>query len=317
MLAGVELLTQISLERGYFLRREAVELGVDDRTLHRGVRTGELVRIRQGAYSPVRLWKGQSATQRHLARACASQDLTRHDVALSHVSALAHFGCPLWEAPLDDVHLTRLDDRASRREASVAHHRGTLADSDVTEHDGRLVTTPLRTVLDATTVLSVESGMVAGDWMLANLNIDPAALWAAKTAMNHWPGTLRQEVTIRLLDGRSESVGETRARHVFWLMGLPRPVLQCPIVDERGVVIAVTDFGWPEHGVYGEFDGRIKYGRLLKPGQEPGEVVFLEKRREDEIRAVTGGTMVRLVWQELHRESRPMRRLRSLLLAAA
>ncbi len=44
----------------------------------------------------------------------------------------------------------------------------------------------------------------------------------------------------------------------------------------------------------GEFDGRIKYGRLLRPGQEAGDAVFEEKRREDAIRdegwkVVSGG----------------------------
>ena len=51
-------------------------------------------------------------------------------------------------------------------------------------------------------------------------------------------------------------------------------------------------------GAVGEFDGEIKYGRLLKPGQSPGEVVFAEKVREDRIRATELG-MARWVWDEL------------------
>ena len=34
----------------------------------------------------------------------------------------------------------------------------------------------------------------------------------------------------------------------------------------------------------GEFDGEVTYGRLLRPGQSPGVVVFAEKRREDALR---------------------------------
>jgi len=74
---------------------------------------------------------------------------------------------------------------------------------------------------------------------------------------------------------------------------------------------------WPELGVYGEFDGKVKYGRLLKPGQDPGEAVFAEKRREDEVRRATGGTMIRWVWDELHAASEPTLQLRHCLKRSA
>lgn len=48
----------------------------------------------------------------------------------------------------------------------------------------------------------------------------------------------------------------------------------------------------------GEFDGRIKYGRLVPSGRQPGDVVFQEKRREDLIRG-EGITVVRWTWAEL------------------
>ncbi|WP_104528766.1 hypothetical protein [Blastococcus saxobsidens] len=34
----------------------------------------------------------------------------------------------------------------------------------------------------------------------------------------------------------------------------------------------------------GQFDGRVKYGRSLRRGLEPGDAVFAEKRREDAVR---------------------------------
>lgn len=48
----------------------------------------------------------------------------------------------------------------------------------------------------------------------------------------------------------------------------------------------------------GEFDGRIKYGRLLRPGQDPGEAVFAEKVREDALRDEDLG-VVRWLWTDL------------------
>jgi hypothetical protein len=44
-----------------------------------------------------------------------------------------------------------------------------------------------------------------------------------------------------------------------------------------------------------EFDGRMKYGRLLRPGQEAGDAVFDEKRREDAIPDESWG-VVRWTW---------------------
>ena len=65
-----------------------------------------------------------------------------------------------------------------------------------------------------------------------------------------------------------------------------------------GGVVGRTDFAWEEQRVVGEFDGRIKYGRLLRPGQDPGDAVFEEKRREDAIRD-EGWGVVRWVWSDL------------------
>ncbi|MGY1671234.1 hypothetical protein [Geodermatophilus sp. SYSU D00710] len=42
----------------------------------------------------------------------------------------------------------------------------------------------------------------------------------------------------------------------------------------------------------------MKYGRLLRPGQDPGDAVFDEKRREDAIRD-EGWGVVRWTWADL------------------
>ena len=94
------------------------------------------------------------------------------------------------------------------------------------------------------------------------------------------------------------SVGESRSRVAMARLGVAAPVLQWAVIGPGGVVLGRADFGWPEHGVAGEFDGFVKYGRLLRPGEVPADVVFAEKRREDAMRAVLRG-VVRWTWDEL------------------
>jgi hypothetical protein len=51
-----------------------------------------------------------------------------------------------------------------------------------------------------------------------------------------------------------------------------------------GASTACTDFAWPEQRTVGEFDGKVKEGRPLRPGQSAADVVDAEKLREDAIR---------------------------------
>jgi hypothetical protein len=118
---------------------------------------------------------------------------------------------------------------------------------------------------------------------------------------------------MRLAQPGAQSVGESRMRFLCWAGGIPKPVLQYPVYDREGHLIATVDAAWPEHGVIGEFDGRVKYGRLLRPGEEPGDAVFREKVREDRIRDATGWRVVRVVWDDLARRHETVARIRAAL----
>jgi hypothetical protein len=131
--------------------------------------------------------------------------------------------------------------------------------------------------------------------------------------MRSWPATIGLQIAVRLADPRPESVGESRSRYLFYSQGIPMPELQFEVYDAHGTLIGITDFAWPAYRLLGEFDGRVKYGRLLRPGEEPGDAVFREKRREDALRSVTGWSMVRLVWSDLDRPAATAARVREML----
>ena len=93
--------------------------------------------------------------------------------------------------------------------------------------------------------------------------------------------------------------------------------MQFEVRDARGRLLGTTDWAWRHEGVLGEFDGRQKYGRLLQPGQDPGEVVFAEKQREDALREITGISMFRLVWSDFDRPTLTVARVARLLRRSA
>jgi hypothetical protein len=81
-------------------------------------------------------------------------------------------------------------------------------------------------------------------------------------------------------------------------IGIPAPIPQYEVWDQ-GVLIGRADFCWEKFRTLGEFDGKQKYGRLLKPGQTAADAVFAEKRREDALRDL-GWQIVRWLWEDLH-----------------
>jgi hypothetical protein len=90
---------------------------------------------------------------------------------------------------------------------------------------------------------------------------------------------------------------------------LPQPVLQLDVHDVHGRKLGRSDYSWHGGRLLGEFDGKIKYGRLLKPGESPGDAVFKEKIREDALRD-NGSRVVRWVWAELAQPHRAVERIR-------
>jgi hypothetical protein len=169
------------------------------------------------------------------------------------------------------------------------------------------------TVARTGSILALEPALVSADSALHLELCDPEELSRCASRMEHWPGSRIVRSMLALADGRAASVGESRSRYLFARHGIPAPDLQFKVHDQRRNLIAVTDFAWHEKKAFGEFDGKVKYERYLKPGETPGDVVFREKKREDEIRAITGYACGRLVWQDLNDPAATAARFRKLL----
>ncbi len=304
-----EVLRGIVGEHGVFLWREARELGYSHNAIARAVRSGSWRRVRHGAYTFPDAWRSLDVAGRYLLLCRAAYRQSRTPVVLSHTSAVVQLGAPTWGLDLREVDLTRRDGRSGRREAGVRQHRGTLVDGDVVEADGMSLSGPTRAALEITTVVGTEASVTIIDNLLHRGLTTPEALQRRYRLMNAWPHTLHTDLVLRLADGRSESVAESRTRFLCWRCSLPAPVPQYEVRDGSGLIVARLDFAWPGHGVFVEVDGAAKYSEHLRPGETERDVVLREKRREEMVSELTGWLCVRLTWRDLSRGEQTARRI--------
>lgn len=285
----------------FFTRAMAEDLGYSDQQIAHLVRTKVWVRFRRGYYSFDDIWSTLDEREQHLVRCRAVCHSLGDRVALSHVSGSVVRRLETWGSDLSRVHVTRLDGGSGRIEGDVVHHEGRVRDDELARVDGMLVLPALRCAIETASVSSSESALVVLDSVLHQGFADAEELARKFAHMSAWPHMRHLHVPVRMADGRAASAGESRGRWLFWVLHVPAPELQVPICDADGEVRGTCDWGWLDRKRLGEFDGKVKYGRLLKPGQDPGEVVFAEKRREDELRELSGCAMIRLVWSDYDR----------------
>ena len=275
--------------------------------LEAGWTSGEVQRMRQaGALSPVRRGsyvnpadgRPDTPEAQHLLLVRATLPHLSPGWVLSHASAAVVLGLPVWGQDLSRVHVTRDGSGGGRLTRGVHRHVSPLGEDETTVVDGMRVTKPGRTVNDVARTVPFEQAVVVADAALAMLPNDRPSLLAAQARTGLWRGAPQALRAIRFADGGARSPGESRSRVAMHHAGLPAPLLQYEILTPDGRFVGCVDFAWPHLRTVGEFDGKIKYGRLVEPGQSAGDVLFAEKVREDAIRACDW-RMVRWIWRDI------------------
>lgn len=290
---------------------ELVTSGLDYGELARLTRRGEARRVRRGAYAFGPEPGEDEDAERHRELIDASMAGLADAAVLSHTSAAVLHGLPTWRSSLHRVHVTRDRDYGGRIGGVVHVHPAALPEDQVVEIAGRRVTSLARTVVDVGCQLSLFQSVPLGDAALAT-GLEPAELTEVLARSRRRHGVPRARRMAAMLDARSESVGESCSRVAILQVGLPAPELQYEVFDPRGYLVGRCDFAWLRQRTLGEFDGRVKYGRLLKPGQEAGQAVMEEKDREDRLRD-EGFQLVRWTWPDLYAPDVLRRRIRRAL----
>lgn len=276
------------------LTRDLLAEGYTPSELAQRSKKGALARVRRGAYDDA---SPHDPVARHLRLVQATALLNAPAAVVSHLSAAVVHGLPVASAALGRVQLTRGDAPGGKIRGDVHLYATNLELDEVTEAEGVRVTSVVRTVVDVGRTASFEQAVMAGDAALRR-GVTGAQLEASLVRATRRPGVAGARRMASFLDAGSESPGESLSRVVLHRAGIAPPTLQLEVRDFSGFLVGRSDFGWEERRTLGEFDGRVKYGRLLKPGQTAADAVYAEKLREDALRDC-GWQVVRWTFADL------------------
>jgi very-short-patch-repair endonuclease len=174
------------------------------------------------------------------------------DAVVTGASAAVLWGVPLANTSAD-VEVTVPPTAHPRRVPGLRVRRARLASHDVLRRLDVPVTSAEATAVRLAAVLPRVDAVVAVDRMIATGFVSIATV-RRMAEESRGPGSARARTVCTLADGLAESPQETRLRLLIRASGLPAPVAQFRVHDDRGLVARV-DFGWPEHKVAVEYDG--------------------------------------------------------------
>ncbi|MFT3875493.1 MAG: hypothetical protein QM708_03550 [Propioniciclava sp.] len=265
--------------------------GWTQRRIAQACASGKLDRLRRGVYSVPVIGDAEA---RHRRLAAAATSLRTTGSVVSHTSAAVFHGLPVRRAALERIHLTRAEGGHGRHEAGVHLHHAPLAASEITLIDGVPVTTLERTIADIGRMETFAWGVVLTDAALAR-EPDRILLADYVDSGRRRRGNRTLTSVLEFADPRAESPAESLSRVSMLRAGIPRPELQFDIVNADGEWVARSDFGWPELGVVGEVDGRVKYDSPDR-GRSPSEVIAAQVQREELIKRC-GWWVTRWDWE--------------------
>jgi hypothetical protein len=251
--------------------------------LMRAVRRGTAERIRVGAYVGTEEASGSpfvAARRRAVRLAEAVHRQLRATHFFSHQTAALLWGCALWDTPAQ-THLWQAYRPSGSAAADLRRHTGVVAPGQRARAAGLPVTSLERTVVDCALTLHPLEALVIADSALRlvpALDLDAArSILATVTRRN---GTRRAGWVLDHADAGAESPWESWIRYLCLRVSMPRPVTQVPVQTRRRLYHC--DLGWPDHGVYVEFDGRVKYvDDGVRRGHDARRELEQEKRRAD------------------------------------
>ncbi len=281
---------------GLILARDVAALNGSSRVLPRAVARGELVRIRRGVYVDAERWADADADKRYRMRVRAAALTRLVPLQVSHLSAAAMHRLPMVGTWPTVVHaLTPGAPGGSSKHGIVTHSR--VAPAAPVLMDDVFVTALERTLVDVAATAPATIAVPMIDHALRHGRTTRTQLEDVLREVLPGRGAQRAVSAVAFATSLADSPGESLSRVLIHELGFEAPELQVEF-RVRGR-IAIADFYWRSRRLIGEFDGRGKYEREeFTRGLTPGQTVWREKRREDELRGL-GERVTRWTWELL------------------
>lgn len=217
-------------------------------------------------------------------------------VVVSHTSAAVLHDVAMLAPKFDRVHFT-LDGPGGNVRRWRHTHPGPVPPEEITIVDGVAVTTIERSAVDVACAGNFASALAVFDSALRRgADQDEIARILNRGRRRGGPAAKRALAQANPL---SANPGESWSRAQIITAGLPVPQLQCE--HRINGKTFFTDLEW-EDTVVGEFDGMVKYTKLLVDGETAADVVIAEKLREDLLRR-EGRAVLRWVWADLRAQT--------------
>jgi hypothetical protein len=274
------LLRAMERHAGVFATADALAAGVDPNSIGPLLRSGVWRRVRYGVYTTDTVWREHEAQGRvHRLECAAVLRRLEGDGVVSHTSAARLHTLVVPRGLSTEVRLTQPGQFRTGKGYRISE--APLLSEDAVELDGLRVTSISRTLADVGREWQLGDTVVAADDALADGRVSLRELQTAALAQTHWVGCGSAARAFSLARVGAHSPHETRTRLALLRAGLPEPLLQqAVLVGSR--VIAVLDMYWPDHGVFAECDGMVKYTDPWR-GRSPLEALRDEKRRHDDL----------------------------------
>jgi very-short-patch-repair endonuclease len=263
---------------GLMTRADAFDMGLTGDALAHRVRTGRLLRPQRGVYLDPHV------SYTPVVRARAALLAAEPGAVVSGLTAARVWGWfPVFDGP-EELTIGRDDGhRVSRR--TLRWIRRDLSPEMLTRELGFPVTVPLWTLVD---VLS-RSREADAIWVADQaLRVDPALASALLPCLE---GRYAARALRRLgaAEPRSESPLETLARLLLRRHGFA-VVVQHPVSNESGQVVARADLALPSLKIAIETDGRDVHGTP--------DAIFRDRRRQNMLVAL-GWIVLRFTWRDV------------------
>jgi len=275
---------QAAHQFGVFTTEQALAMGWTSRGLAWAASSGRLIRLRRGTFTAAATeLVGPELDRYRIGQQGVAAALRIPAATVSHVSAIGLHGLPLLE-PVTWPCIT-LEPPLRTRPSALHVHRQPIPVGQLDPGSDIKLTNVARSCIDLTRECGLAAGVVAADAALHLGLCTPAELAAVYAeSCRGRAGLTEGRRLLESLDANAESVLESVSR--LAMAGLPPPGTQVVIRTMHGRFLARVDFYWPEFGLVGEADGRLKY---------TDDELWREKERQDAL-AEHGLVTVRWGW---------------------